>query len=358
MKEKIKILFFGSGEFPLETFQKLCSLDDIEVVGLVTSKDKPMFKNHKVKSLFEVADENNIPTLVIGSTFTDEDIEWIQNHKAQFNVVISFKKLPQEVVDSASYSFNVHASLLPYFRGAAPINHAIRLGCKQTGLSAFILSDKIDCGQIITNRVVGIEDDDNFETLFNKLADECVDFTEDVIHRLFEDRFSLTAQVNYADNISGDARKWFKAPKIDNRYTMGWMYDLTPNEIRNLYRSIYPNDGLYMRMVFDDKDKIPKEFEFKIWDFEIRYVEPNLISYDEYNKENVNDNDENLEYKTDGKTYLAITILQSNNDYLYIKEIQMSGKKRMDIESFLRGFARYFDEYHYVSVSVYDNKND
>lgn len=345
MKEKIKILFFGSGEFPLGTFQKLCFSDDIEVVGLVTSKDKPMFKTHNVKSLYEVAEENNIPTLVIGSTFSDEDIEWIQNHKAQFNVVISFKKLPQEVIDSAQYSFNVHASLLPYFRGAAPINHAIRLGCKQTGLTAFILSDKIDCGQIISNRVVDIEDDDNFETLFNKLAHECVDFTEDVIYRLFEDRFSLTAQVNYIDNMSDDARKWFNAPKIDNRYTTGWMYDLSPNEIRNLYRSVYPNDGLYLWMGFDDDDKTHKQFEFKIWNFEIKHIELNTISYDE-----------NWSYKTDGKTYLAIPILRSDNDYLYIKEIQMSGKKRMDIESFLRGFSRYFDEYRYVSV--YDNKID
>lgn len=341
MKEKIKILFFGSGEFPLETFQKLCSSCDIEVVGLVTSKDKPMFKNHKVKSLYEVAEENNIPTLVIGSTFTDEDIEWVRKHRAQFNVVISFKKLPQEVIDSAQYSFNVHASILPYFRGAAPINHAIRLGCKQTGLTAFMLFDKIDCGQIITNCVVDIEDDDNFETLFNKLAHECVDFTVDVIHKLFEGRFSLTAQVNYVDNMSADARKWFKAPKIDNRYATRWMYDLTPNEIRNLYRSIYPNDGLYLRMDFDD-DEIRKEFEFKIWDFEIKHVEPNFIFND------------NWEYKTDGRTYLAISILQSYNDYLYIKEIQMSGKKRMDIETFLRGYGRYFDEYRYVSV--YDNK--
>ena len=356
MREKIKILFFGSGEFPLETFQNLCFLDDIEVVGLVTSNDKPMFKKNKVKSLFEVAKENDIPTLIIGSVFTDEDIEWVRNHRAQFNVVISFKKLPQKVIDSAQYSFNIHASLLPYFRGSAPINHAIRLGCKQTGLSAFILSDKIDCGQIITNRVVDIENYDNFETLFNKLAHECVDFTVDVIHRLFEDRFSLIAQVNYADNMSSDARKWFKAPKIDNRYTMGWMDDLMPNEICNLYRSIYPNDGLYMRMVFDDKYKISKEFEFKIWDFEIKHVEPNLIYYDDYNKENVSDNDKKWTCKTDGKTYLAIPILQSDNDYLYIKEIQMSGKKRMDIESFLRGFARYFDEYHYISVD--DNKID
>ena len=263
MRENIKILFFGSGEFPLETFQKLCSSDDIEVVGLVTSKDKPMFKNHKVKSLYEVAEENNIPTLVIGSTFSDEDIEWIGNHRAQFNVVISFKKLPKEVIDSAQYSFNVHASILPYFRGAAPINHAIRLGCKQTGLTAFMLSDKIDCGEIITNYVVDIEGEDNFETLFNKLAVECVGFTEDVIYRLFENRFSLTAQVNYADNMSDDTRKWFKASKIDNRYTMGWMYDLTSNEICNLYRSIYPNDGLYLWMAFDDDDKIRKEFEFE-----------------------------------------------------------------------------------------------
>ena len=342
MRENIKILFFGSGEFPLETFQKLCSLDDIEVVGLVTSKDKPMFKNHKVKSLYEVAEENNIPTLVIGSTFSDEDIEWIRKHKAQFNVVISFKKLPQEVIDSAQYSFNVHASILPYFRGAAPINHAIRLGCKQTGLTAFMLSDKIDCGQIITNRVVDIEDDDNFETLFNKLAHECISFTEDVIHRLFEGRFLLSAQVNYADNMSNDARKWFKAPKIDNRYATGWMYDLTPNEIRNLYRSIFPNDGLYLWMSFDD-DNTHKEFEFKIWDFEIKHVEPIVIL-----------NEDNWEYKTDGRTYFAISILKSCNDYLFIKEIQMSGKKRMDIETFLRGFARYFYEYRYVSV--YDNK--
>lgn len=345
MREKIKILFFGSGEFPLGTFQKLCFSDDIEVVGLVTSKDKPMFKNHKVKSLYEVAEENNIPTLVIGSTFSDDDIEWIRKHRAQFNVVISFKKLPQEVIDSAQYSFNVHASILPYFRGAAPINHAIRLGCKQTGLTAFILSDKIDCGQIITNRVVDIEDDDNFETLFNKLAHECVDFTVDVIHKLFEERFSLTAQVNYADNMSDDAREWFNAPKIDNRYTTCWMYDLTPNEICNLYRSVYPNDGLYLWMSFDDDDKTRKEFEFKIWDFKIKHIEPNTISYDE-----------NWSYKTDGKTYLAIPIIRSDNDYLYIKEIQMSGKKRMDIETFLRGFARYFDEYRYVSV--YDNKID
>lgn len=74
-----------------------------------------------------------------------------------------------------------------------------------------------------------------------------------------------------------------------------------------------------------------------------------------YDNESEN-NDENWAYKSDGKTYLAIPIFQSDNDYLYIKEIQMSGKKRMDIEIFLRGFGRYFDEYHYVSV--YDNKID
>ena len=100
-------------------------------------------------------------------------------------------------------------------------------------------------------------------------------------------------------------------------------------------------------MIFDDKDKIRKVFEFKIWEFEIKHV-PNLIHYNEF--------DENWAYTSDGKTYLAIPILQSDNDYLYIKEIQMSGKKRMDIETFLRGFARYFDEYHYISV--YDNKID
>lgn len=338
-KKKIKILFFGSGEFPLGTFENLCSNDDFDIVGLVTSKDKPMFKGRKTKSLFEIATEHNVPTLVVGNTFTEEDINWIGERRAFMNVVISFKKLPQEIIRLAGFSFNVHASILPYFRGAAPINHAIRLGCKETGLTAFLLSDKIDCGAIVRNKVVGIFDDDNFESLFDRLAEECVEFTEDTIYRLYNREYTLTHQVDYLRGLPDNAKRWFSAPKIDSYYTKNWMYDLDSVEIKNLYRSIYPNDGLYLHIKCFNRDSdsmsgCVKEFELKIWDFEIKHIEPKLYPCDNGNDECA-DNDDSASYKTDGKTYFAIPILQSYDEYLFIKEIQMSGKKRMDIESFL-----------------------
>ena len=181
-----KILFFGSGDFAIPTFKSMLDRN-YNVVGLVTSNDKLMFPERSDnKKLVDIALEHNIPTLVVGSSMNDPDIyKWVQKREADIFCVISFKYIPPIMLRCAKkVAFNVHGSLLPYFRGAAPVHHAIINGFEETGLTAFVLNDKIDCGKILETNKIAIYDTDDFKSLFCKMSDKCADFSIYVIEKI------------------------------------------------------------------------------------------------------------------------------------------------------------------------------
>ena len=118
---KQKILFFGSGDFPVRTFRMLIA-NGYEIAGLVTSKDRVFFESER---LSDIANANNIPVYVPRTTDEPELLQWLDEHPADIFCVISYKYLKSDVLSKAKTAFNVHASLLPFLRGANPITWAI-----------------------------------------------------------------------------------------------------------------------------------------------------------------------------------------------------------------------------------------
>lgn len=321
---KINIVFFSSGDFGIPTLKELIKSEKYNVKGVVTSKDKVIYNDKRV---VDIAKENKIPFCIPKDE--DELYDFLSsiNEEPSFYCVISYKKLSDRILSLVNgRAINVHASVLPFLRGAAPINWAIRLGFKQTGLTAFRLSDKIDSGDIIMYECVDIKDDDTYDTLFKRLSNKCVNLTKVSINQYFlmnnvTDNPSFTPQINI-----GLKRDVLVAPKITKKYWDGWLR-LTMEEIDRLFKSSSNGLPCKIYVIDDDKNVQCDVFDAKIWDYE-------FISNFEEGSDGVN------WYPTecDGKTYIRVAFGDQVEKVLLIKEIQLEGRKRMYIEDFLRGF--------------------
>ena len=329
---KDRVVFFANGDFAIDTFETLVN-NGSNIVGLVTStNDKVRF--HK-KTIRQVAEELRVPYYVIKGDNFEEDvffIDWLKRMNADIFCVISFKKLPKKVIKLAKKcAFNVHASLLPFLRGAAPINWAIRLGYKETGLTAFVLSNKIDQGDIIANTKVKIATGEKYTTLYKKLSDACVDFTDHVIedvlqHKDWKD--CLIAQPTWSDGNE----YVHVARKVNSDYFYTHWSHFDCERMQNLVNSV-DNIGLPCKIITKDKDGNKLSFDAKIFEVEKHHNEEEPNGYCE----------------SDGKTFVKIN-LSGYVDAVFIKKIQLSGKRIMSIEDFLNGF-RYFRDYKYTTIT-------
>jgi methionyl-tRNA formyltransferase len=327
-KHKERIIFFASGDFPVKTLEELID-DRYNIVGIVTSKDKHEFKDSTNSSVSQIGNKHNIPVIIPKDINDDETYEWLCGMKPDIFCVISYKKLSDRVIEIPTMgSFNIHASILPFLRGAAPINWALRLGFKETGLTAFWLSSKIDSGNIICNTKIDIDESDNYQTLYWKLSDMSAEFTEIVLEKIISNNTDMTiCQSVPLDN------EIFKAPKPDADYTKHWT-QIGYWNLKNLLRSIYPKDGLYLNICIMKKHKlgedceVVKEIICKVFDCEI-------LTNIEYHG--------NL-HETDNKTYLRVIFDEPYRTDVWcdIKEIQQAGKKRMKIADFMRGVEVWF----------------
>lgn len=332
---KDKIIFFASGDFAIPTLEQMIA-DGFNIKGIVTStKDKIRFNKKTIK---DIACENNIPFYLINKSVEMKDksfIEWIKSFDADYFCVISFKKLPDEILNMPKKSaFNVHASLLPELRGAAPINWAIRLGHLKTGLTAFELTNEIDKGKIIDNVECKIYVHDNFATLFNRLSLMCKDFTINLFNN--KEIKGTKIQNELIDNC--------KAPKLGRDYFHKW-YNKNIIECKNILRSVYPFDGLPISIYVhynNGEEESLNRLNAKIYAFQYSVcTEPsNTLFFKDYN-----------ETITDKKNYLAIK--HKNGHTIYITEIQLEGRKKLSIEEFLRGFKYFKKDGYKVSVGYY-----
>lgn len=315
------IVFFSSGDFGIPTLKALIEDKRYNVKGIVTSKDKVVYND---KRILDIAKENSIPCCIPSNeeelycfleTIKNNEFETVNN---LYYCVISYKKLSDRILSLVEgRAMNVHASILPFLRGAAPINWAIRLGFKQTGLTAFKLSDKIDCGDIITTTIVDIDGDDDYDSLFKKLSYKCADFTMSALLQYIATNISgLESNYLYKQPNIGVKSNILVAPKIKGDYWNGWLYMKT-DEINRLFRSTPNGLPCKLYVVNKDDDRDFYEYSVKIW----RY---NFVP-----------NEENY---TDYKHYLNIPLLSQTETMMSIKEIQLEGKKRLDIAEFLRGF--------------------
>ena len=312
MSKALNIVFMGTPEFAVQSLDAIVNSNH-NVVGVITSVDKPAGRGKKLKAsaVKNYAVEHNLPLLQPEKLKNEDFLHKLKAWDADIFVVVAFRMLPEVVWNMPPLgTFNLHASLLPQYRGAAPINYAIINGEKESGVTTFFLDKEIDTGRIILQKACPISNTDDAGDLHDKLML--------IGSKLVVETLDLIAQGDYQtqDQISSstDVTTLKTAPKIfkeDCRINFKQDIEVCYNHIRGL--SPYP--GAFTEILSPDG----KKFLLKIFKTEI--LDTNYTD-----KESL---------KTDGKKYLHISFGKQS---LNILELQLQGKKRMRTEDLLRGF--------------------
>lgn len=307
----LKIVFMGTPEFAVGSLSKLIE-NGFNIVGVITSADKPAGRGKKIKysEVKNYALKHNLKLLQPTNLKSPEFIAELESLKADLQIVVAFRMLPEIVWNMPPLgTFNLHASLLPQYRGAAPINHTIINGEKITGVTTFFLDKEIDTGRIIKQVSVGINDDDNAGSLHDKLMDIggelVVETAKDILHNRVE---SIPQNVKIPEG-----KKLLKAPKIfKDDCRINWSKNV--DDIYNFIRGLSPYPAAFTELTNEVGDTIMiKIFKAYRENTEVNIPVGTIII---------------------GKDNLKISC---SNGYIVLEELQQSGKKRMPIIDFLRG---------------------
>jgi methionyl-tRNA formyltransferase len=297
----MKIVFMGTPGFALPSLEKLFNSSH-EITAVVTAPDKERGRGQKVSytPIKEFAINKGLPLLQPDKLKDETFINELKKLNADLFVIVAFRILPREVFTiPARGSFNLHASLLPRYRGAAPIQWAIISGDKETGVTTFSLEDKVDTGNIYLQEKISIEDNDDFGSLHDKLSLLGADVVLDTVNLIDSDNFILKPQNNQLSS---------PAPKI-TKETGNIDWNKSSESIHNLVRGLSPYPGAYF---------YHNNIQFKIYKTQIsdKVLNPGQIQHDK----------KELFIGCAGKS-------------LQILELQKEGKKRLTSEEFLRGFS-------------------
>lgn len=311
-KKSLRIVFMGTPEFAVESLKALVE-GGYNVVGVITMPDKPAGRGYKIKysPVKEYALSQNLPLLQPEKLKDPEFIEALKAWKADLQIVVAFRMLPEVVWDMPSKgTFNLHASLLPQYRGAAPINWSIINGETKTGITTFFLTHEIDTGKIIDQEHILISDTDTAGTIHDKLmklgAFLVTKTTDDIIY----DRIKPITQ----ESLFHSTGELKPAPKIFKETCMiDWNRPI--EEIYNFIRGLSPYPAAWTELKNSKGETLSfKIFESKKYPGEHAYTPGTIIS--------------------DGKTHLDIA---AKDGFIRIISLQQAGKKKMPISEYLRG---------------------
>ena len=329
-KKDMRIVFMGTPEFAVESLKALVE-GGYNVVGVVTQPDKPVGRHQETlqpPAVKVYAESVGLPVLQPIKMKDAEFLEQLRALNADLQVVVAFRMLPEVVWSMPRFgTFNVHAALLPQYRGAAPINWAVINGETETGVTTFFLDKDIDTGRIIKRKYFPIPDSANVEYVYDglmrlgaKLAIETIDLLcEKVADDFDADKIlSVMNEITEAQDESSDLRH---APKIFKE-TCEIDWHQKASAIYNFVRGLSPYPGAWSKMVSLDNTATPAtKMVLKI--FEVAKTEKAVIA-------------EPGTFTVENKKVYVNT-----NDFLLeLKELQLSGKKRMDSRSFLNGFKQ------------------
>lgn len=300
----LRIIYMGTPDFAVPSLELLID-QGYQVVAVITAPDKPQGRGRKLggSPIKEAAIKHQIPVLQPTNLKSPDFIEELRGYQADIQVVVAFRMLPEIVWDMPPMgTFNLHASLLPDYRGAAPINWAIINGETVTGVTTFFLQHKIDTGNIIFQEEEAILPGDNIGSLYDKLMLKGSRLVLKTIEAIAQDAVEVKPQDEFkAKN---------QAPKLDKE--MGKMIWEQPAEtLHNLVRGLSPYPAAWTHI----NDKACKIYATQVIEEDIPELSPG-------------------EFQTDSKKSLYF---QTGKGVLSILELQMEGKKRMEIEEFLRG---------------------
>jgi len=309
---KTRIVYMGTPEFAVAPLDKLIK-SGYDVVGVVTVADKPSGRGLKVNesAVKKYAVEHGIPVLQPVKLRDPEFLDALRAWKADLFVVVAFRMLPEEVWKMPRLgTFNLHAALLPQYRGAAPINWAVINGEKMTGVTTFMIDKNIDTGGIILRQECRIEPEDTAGDVHDKLMAIGADLVVETVEGIIQKNIELRVQRSFVQG--SEVLK--PAPKLSKELChIDW--NKTSDIVNNLIRGLSPYPTAYTELV-DAEGKVNSLKIFKAEIVDMHADKPGTVL-------------------TDGKTYLAIT---TANGALSLKDIQLGGKKRMDVKSFLLGF--------------------
>ena len=310
-KEDLRIVFMGTPDFAVESLKILVE-NGFNIVGVITAPDKPAGRGQKLrKSPVKVYAESQglkvlQPTNLKDPGFLDE----LRELKADLQVIVAFRMLPEVVWNMPPLgTFNLHASLLPQYRGAAPINWAVINGEKETGVTTFFLRHEIDTGNIILQEKIEIGPDDNAGVVHDKLMETGAKLVLKTVEQIVAGEVKTTPQEKLAE---GEVLK--PAPKIfKNDCKIDWRE--SAQAIHNKIRGLSPYPAAWSEFQLKDGKKI----SFKIFEAELSDCEASAPGT----------------VKSDGKSFIEIA---ASDGCVRIKRIQLAGKKQLAVQDFLRGF--------------------
>ena len=300
----LKIIFMGTPEFAVPSLEILVK-SNMNVVAVVTAQDKPQGRGQKIifSPVKERALQHNIPLLQPANLKSPDFLEELRSFQADLQVVVAFRMLPEAVWNMPRLgTFNLHASLLPQYRGAAPINWAIINGETETGITTFFLRHDIDTGSIIFQEKESIREEDNAGTLYERLMNKGALLVLKTV-RAIQDGNNPTIPQPEDIEIK-------HAPKIFKE-TCEIRWHRSSKEIWNFVRGLSPYPGAWATV----NGKNFKIFKMSLID--------------------LNENGQNPgEHISDNKNFLYF---KTKDGWLSVDELQPEGKKRMTIRDFFRG---------------------
>ncbi|MFN4111304.1 MAG: methionyl-tRNA formyltransferase [Ignavibacteria bacterium] len=305
----MRIVFFGTPEFAIPSLKILIE-NNYDVIAVVTVPDREKGRGLKVEPspIKKFALENKL-NVIQPENLKDENFHnKLKELKPELGIVVAYRILPVEVYTIPIYgTFNLHASLLPKYRGAAPIQWALINGEKVTGVTTFFLQQKVDTGNIILQKEIAIDDEDNFYSLHNKLAQIGAELVLETVKRIESGNFEVKEQNETEATL---------APKITKEICrIKW--DQPAIKIHNLIRGLSPVPCAFTVL----GEKIYKIFKSKI-----------IESASQLSPGNILIDNENL-------------LVNTNDKLISILEIQPESKKQMTVKEFLLGYRKLIEEY-------------
>ena len=311
-KEDLRIVYMGTPDFAVESLRCLVE-GGYNVVGVITMPDKPAGRGHKLQfsPVKQYALEHNLPLLQPEKLKDEAFLEALRAWKADLQIVVAFRMLPEVVWNMPRLgTFNLHASLLPQYRGAAPINWAVINGDTETGITTFFLKHEIDTGEVIQQVKVPIAETDNVGIVHDKLMLLGGKLVTETVDAILADEVKTIPQEEMA--VVGELRP---APKIFKE-TCRIDWNQPVKRVYDFVRGLSPYPAAWTELCMPDGQRL-------------------VLKVFETDKILENHNQHPGTVQTDGKKILRVA---ATDGWVDIRALQLPGKKRLKTEELLRGF--------------------
>lgn len=312
-KKELRIVYMGTPDFAVESLRALVE-GGYNVVGVITMPDKPVGRHGSVlqpSPVKEYALSQNLPVLQPEKLKDEVFITELRALNADLQIVVAFRMLPEVVWDMPRFgTFNLHASLLPQYRGAAPINWAVINGDTETGVTTFFLTHEIDTGKIIRQKHLPIADTDNVGVVHDALMTIGAGLVTETVDLLLAGKVDAIPQ----EEFFKDAAELRPAPKIfKDTCRINWGQPL--KKIYDFIRGLSPYPAAWTDLVAPDGSRLA----LKVYETE---------------KHPASHNHATGTILTDAKSYIDVAV---KDGYIRLLSLQLAGKKRMGVKDFLNG---------------------